>query len=133
MGGVKERVTGVVLYCGDAVLLQYRDDRPDIRFPNTWAIFGGMVEDGESAEDAARREIEEELGLRLTGALECIHVGEDGDRHRTYFAAPLMEPLESLELREGQGMALLTAADLRERPVVPLHYEVITTWLASRA
>jgi predicted NUDIX family NTP pyrophosphohydrolase len=34
-----------------------------------WAIPKGMVEPGETAEDAARREFEEELGTRPEGAL----------------------------------------------------------------
>ncbi|TMV46133.1 NUDIX domain-containing protein [Paenibacillus mesophilus] len=42
---------------GEILLVQYRD--------NTWGIPGGLMELGESAEDCARREIREELGLEL--------------------------------------------------------------------
>jgi ADP-ribose pyrophosphatase YjhB (NUDIX family) len=42
---------------GEILLVQYRD--------KTWGIPGGLMELGESAEDCARREIKEELGLEL--------------------------------------------------------------------
>lgn len=42
---------------GEILLVQYRD--------KTWGIPGGLMELGESAEDCAKREIREELGLEL--------------------------------------------------------------------
>ncbi|MET1058379.1 MAG: NUDIX hydrolase [Nocardioides sp.] len=50
------------------VLLQERDQHPLID-PEKWGFVGGHVDDGESYEDAAYRELEEETGLRLTGGL----------------------------------------------------------------
>src|SRR4051812_4970585 len=44
------RVAAVILYQGDRVLLQHRDDDPALRWPGRWAIFGGHVEDGETPE-----------------------------------------------------------------------------------
>lgn len=47
------------------VLLQLRDNRPDILFPNVWGTFGGEIEDGETPEMAITREIREETGYEL--------------------------------------------------------------------
>lgn len=47
------------------ILLQERDENPVID-PDRWGFVGGHVEDGENADDAAYRELEEETGLRLT-------------------------------------------------------------------
>lgn len=47
------------------MLLQKRDHRPR-RFPGRWAVFGGGIQPGESAETSACREMQEELGLSLT-------------------------------------------------------------------
>lgn len=115
------RVAAVILYQGERVLLQHRDDRPDIVWPNHWAIFGGHIEDGEAPEDAALREIEEELELRLEPPLTLVHHGIDGIRERFVYAARLDVPLEALTLLEGQGMALLTYAEMETLPLAPAH------------
>jgi 8-oxo-dGTP diphosphatase len=46
------------------VLLQLRDDNPQITFANHWTLPGGVVNPGENHEDAACRELLEETGLR---------------------------------------------------------------------
>ena len=119
------RVAGVILHREGRVLLQHRDDKPEIRFPGAWAIFGGHVEDGEEPEEAARREMEEELGLRLEGPLTLAHHSVREDRERFFYAAPLPVPPEELTLHEGQGMALLSREDLETYPLVPLHREIL--------
>lgn len=45
-----------------SLLLQRRDDKPDIASPGMLSIFGGRVETGESFLQTAIREIEEETG-----------------------------------------------------------------------
>lgn len=44
-------------------LLQLRDNKEGIFFPNHWGLFGGAIEDGESKKFALKRELKEELGL----------------------------------------------------------------------
>lgn len=44
------------------VLLQLRDDIPNIDEPNTWTFPGGHREKGEKIKNAALRELEEETG-----------------------------------------------------------------------
>ena len=46
------------------VLLQLRDDNPQIAFANHWTLPGGVVNPGENHEEAACRELLEETGLR---------------------------------------------------------------------
>ncbi|KRF37652.1 NUDIX domain-containing protein [Nocardioides sp. Soil805] len=44
------------------VLLQERDEHAPVE-PDTWCLVGGGVEEGESPETAAHRELEEETGI----------------------------------------------------------------------
>ena len=53
------------------VLLQERDEHPVID-PECWGFPGGSVEEGESFEAAAYRELEEETGVRLDGSLSLF-------------------------------------------------------------
>ncbi len=56
-------VGAIVLNADKQVLLQLRDDKPDIFFPNCWGLFGGGVEKNEAPEAALIREMQEELGI----------------------------------------------------------------------
>ncbi len=47
------------------VLLQLRDNIPDIPWPGMWGTFGGQVEKGESSLEAIVRELREELAYDL--------------------------------------------------------------------
>jgi 8-oxo-dGTP diphosphatase len=70
-----------VVVAGDprrrCVLLVRRGDAP---FAGLWALPGGFVDEGERPEDAARRELAEETGLRWDGLLR--EVGTFGDPGR---------------------------------------------------
>src|SRR5881396_885748 len=46
-------------------VLQLRDNKPGIAAPGLWALFGGAVEQNEAPEEAVRREVYEELGLKV--------------------------------------------------------------------
>ena len=45
-------------------LLVLRDNKPDIIQPNTWGLIGGGIDEGETPEQTAFRELNEELHLK---------------------------------------------------------------------
>jgi 8-oxo-dGTP pyrophosphatase MutT (NUDIX family) len=56
---------GVFLLTPDRrLVLQLRDDKPDIHYPGMITAFGGGAEPGETPEECALRELEEETGIR---------------------------------------------------------------------
>lgn len=59
-----DAAAAVVILDDGRYLLQLRDNKGGIFFPGHWGLFGGGVEEGERPDDALRRELEEELGIR---------------------------------------------------------------------
>lgn len=71
------RVAGVHLLRDDTLLLEWRS--PDrAAYAGCWDTPGGKLEPGECAEDAARRECLEELGIEL-GELELLGIVDERD------------------------------------------------------
>jgi 8-oxo-dGTP diphosphatase len=126
-------VAGVILYRDGKVLLQLRDDKPDIVWPNTWAVFGGHIEPGEDPLAGAIRETEEELGLTLEPPLELVYHAEHGGRIRWFYAAPLVVDPDELTVYEGQRAGLFGEEELETLNIVPLHREILRGFFATRA
>ncbi len=108
-------VAVVALYQDGKVLLQ--DRRSISKVGEKWGLFGGGIEEGETPEQAVRREVREELDMRL-GELASLgrFTYEDAGFHADIwaFAAPC-PPVESLQLHEGDGFELVPFAEARGR------------------
>ena len=63
------RSAGVLVSDCTSVLLAKRNTSPQVKFPGYWAPFAGAIEAGESAEDAAKRELFEESRIKVKGEL----------------------------------------------------------------
>jgi len=119
---------GVVIWDGTRVLLERRG-RPPAQ--GAWALPGGLIEVGETAEDAVRREVREECGIEVTvgpllGLFEPIHRDPDG-RVRYHFVV-----IDFLaHYHDGQCRAGDDAADLRW--VAPEDLDLFALMPATRA
>jgi 8-oxo-dGTP pyrophosphatase MutT (NUDIX family) len=116
----------VILHRDGAVLLQHRD--PDAYAGGMWGIFGGHIEEGEEPEQAAIREVHEELGIALEGPLPLVAHRIDEGRERFIYAAPLTVEPTAIVLAEGQGMALVAASSLTSYEIVPVHREMLSAF-----
>jgi 8-oxo-dGTP diphosphatase len=64
----------ILLNRNNEVLLLLRDDKVDIPFPNMWDIPGGRVEEGETPEEAIRREMMEEMSIEDLGEINLFKI-----------------------------------------------------------
>lgn len=92
------------------VLLQQRDDRPDLAYAGRWTLFGGQVEDGESPEQCIQREMREELELDVTSeywtTVECpARTTAETIVYNHLYVGQMTRPIEELTLYEGAAMA----------------------------
>jgi ADP-ribose pyrophosphatase YjhB (NUDIX family) len=109
-----------VLFRGEAVLLVERAKGPSA---GLWTLPGGSIEMGETAEDAARREVHEETGLvahieGLAGVYDIIDRDEAGEVVLHYVIATYYgraddgEPRALTDIREARFFALDKFEDL---------------------
>ncbi len=133
-------VQGALVMASDRrgrVLLQLRDDRPDVVWPGLWSLFGGAIEAGETAEQAALREFHEETGVELrdadlngfarvtstAGRKALLHVFQTDCQ---------VEP-ENIRLGEGAGFGFFEPEMIQKLAIVPTQHPVLTLWQARHA
>ena len=61
----KNAVAGIIIV-NNKFLLQLRDNKNNIFFPNFWGLFGGAINESEKYLDGLNREIQEELNLNIS-------------------------------------------------------------------
>lgn len=100
-------------------LLQLRDDFAGLPLRGHWALFGGAVEPGESAEAALLREIEEELSFSIPGyelfsdALYALPRTTGRVIQKSVFFVPITEAdVTGMTLREGADKALFMVDEM---------------------
>lgn len=112
-------VAVALLTAGDRVLLLRRPRSGPL--PDQWEFPGGKVEFGEHPWDALRRELREELSLRVRdGSLFGVysHVYELGETRAHYVLVAYRTRIEG-RVRETEDRRWATAAELRRLPIVP--------------
>ncbi|MEM9209912.1 MAG: NUDIX domain-containing protein [Pseudomonadota bacterium] len=116
-------------------LMQHRDDKPGIFYPDHWGLFGGALDPDEEPETALQRELREELGWDMPRPhyFTTMNFGFDvlgiASTIRVFYTLSLsVDVIPRLTLGEGQSMQALTSQDiLLEKRVVP--YDAFALWL----
>lgn len=115
-----DAVAAILLDPAGRYLLQHRDDKPGIWFPDHWGLFGGALEGGEEPRAALARELGEELGLRvepgrakffMRQAFDLGGVGLGLRWRHVFELAIAADEAAALTLREGRAMAWHAGGD----------------------
>jgi ADP-ribose pyrophosphatase YjhB (NUDIX family) len=113
---------GAVILDGDRVLLVKRGQPPS---QGKWSIPGGLIHLGERIEDAVRREVEEECGVRvrllgLCGVIDRVRLGPDDGPGpaRVHYHYVIIDYVATVEA--GVPRAGSDAAEVRWVPVSEL-------------
>ncbi len=93
------------------VLLYLRDDKPTIKFPNTWCLPGGYVEAGEQPHECITREIEEEMGVVLDDVRPLVSATRSYGVEHTFWTEVDLD-LDEVDLTEGQRLRWFTRAEI---------------------
>ncbi len=130
--------TAVLREAGDSleVLLIRRGQDP---YVGTWALPGGFVSEGETLEDAARRELLEETGLSPSGPLLLVGAYGDPGRDPRGWAVTVTYAVLPSDADAGHAVAGDDAAEAAWFPIESLpplafdHREIMDDVLAAVA
>jgi 8-oxo-dGTP pyrophosphatase MutT (NUDIX family) len=133
-----DAVAALLILEGGRYILQLRDPKPEIFYPDHWGCFGGALSEGESPMDALRRELREELEFEMTEAREFTRFDFDfaplGQPRvfRLFYEVPVSrKAYRGFVLHEGKECRDFSAAEaLGNLRVTP--YDAFAIWLHHR-
>lgn len=129
-----EEVVGIVLLRDDgAALLQLRDDVTGISDPGLWVMPGGHLQPGETSEEAAMREFEEETCYRCARVRPLVRLrGSELGRELIFFWENY-DGRQPIECREGQALQFVPRLEAESLPRRDYLTRVWDLGLAARA
>ncbi len=101
----------LLLNSNDELLMLLRDDIPNIPFPDMWDLPGGEVEPGEVPEETVKREMMEEMGLKLEN-ISFFKRYETSELIDNVFWQRIDLNPDEIDLKEGQQIAYFTRDQL---------------------
>jgi len=112
-------------------LLQLRDNKKNIFFPNYWGLFGGRIDSGEMYIDAIKREIREELNLNVRIEKNILNtdysvIGLTKKRKLVYYEC-FVKDFTNLKLTEGQKYKFFNFTELKNFNIIPMDYVAISS------
>jgi len=98
------------------VLILKRSSYPDQWFPNKWCLVGGMIEEGEDPDVAAKRETFEETGIKLENIKEVFVIQRDETNVEHLFISKLPNRYDTYNVKldkENDGFGWFKGDEIR--------------------
>ena len=122
---------GAIIYYKNSYLLQKRDNKKEIFFPNIWGAFGGTIDRGESPRDGMKRELKEELNLNFIKLDIFLKQSIDSKyfkpkRTRYFYICDLPKNFKKyIKLNEGSRYDFINIKKINPLQIVPWDYSAI--------
>lgn len=118
-------IVGVIADSAGRILIARRPD--GTHMAGSWEFPGGKLEYGEGALDALKRELAEELGIRVESAEPLVELCHRyPDRHVRLDVWWVVEYTGEVEAREGQVLRWVDSTGLSEVPLLPADAPVVS-------
>tara|TARA_B100001121_G_C18434243_1_gene500699 strand:+ start:159 stop:590 length:432 start_codon:yes stop_codon:yes gene_type:complete len=105
-------------------LMQLRDKKKDIFFANFWGFFGGQVDKKEDYKTAIKRELKEEINIKMKNFKKIFSFnykisGIKSKFKTIYFTCEVKSLPKKVLISEGQAAKFLTYNEIKKINVVP--------------
>lgn len=121
----------ILLNSNNEVLLLLRDDKIDIPYPNMWDIPGGRLEDGETPEQAVRREMMEEMAIKNLGEINLFKILTSKNIIDHIFWKRLNLNPKEIDLKEGQRIEYFNLERIRKTKLAFNYNEVLESFYSE--
>jgi 8-oxo-dGTP diphosphatase len=115
------------------ILLQLRDNKPGLEYPNCWGTFGGQIEEGETPQEALVREVKEELGYHVESSEMYRVYSFDGYDIYMFSTIDKKITLNDFNVREGQRAEFFSREAASKIPCAFNCREIVEDYFRSEA
>ena len=115
------------------ILLQLRDDKPSLEYPNCWGTFGGQIEEGETPQEALVREIREELNYDVESPVLYHVYSFDGYDIYMFSTIDKKTTLDDFIVQEGQRAGFFSREAAAKIPCAFNCREIVEDYFRRRA
>ena len=116
-------------------LLLLRDDKLGLSFANYWTLIGGRVEDGETPEMAAHRELLEETGLKMELFFwkRYNRISPQAPVDQYTYIGKVDEPNPEIDIGEGQDIRFFKPEEIGQLQIAYGFDTLLSEYLSWRS